>query len=62
MGPVKFRLDSCNVTPNESMITIIGKFQNLPKLITLEAFYIQEINPLLNTNDENRNRTMTLKF
>ena len=62
MGPVKSHLDSCNNTPNESMITIIGKSQNLPKLLTLEALYIREINPSINTKDEYRSRTLTLKF
>ena len=61
-GPVKSHLESCNVTPDENMISVIGKSQNLPKLLTLEALYIREINPSLNTKDEYRSRTLTLKF
>ena len=37
---------------NASIITVIGKSQNLPKSLTLEALFIREINPLLNTKDD----------
>ena len=43
MGLVKYHLDSCNVTPNESMITLIGKYQNFPKLLTLEAHLLGKL-------------------
>ena len=60
---VKSHLNSCNITPNESIITVIGKSQNLPKLLTFEALFIKEISPSLNTKDEYRSRrTLTLKF
>ena len=49
MGPVKSYLDSCHITTDESIITVIGKSQNLPKLLTLEALFIRKINPSLNT-------------
>ena len=62
MRPVKSHLDSCNITPDKSIITFIGKSQNLPKLLTFEALFIREINPSLNTKDEYRSRTLTLKF
>ena len=59
---MKSHLDSCNITPDESIITIIGKSHNLPKLLTLEALFITEINPSLKTKDEYRSRNLTLKF
>ena len=40
----------CDVTPDESMVNILGKANSLPKL------------PLLNTKDEFRSRELTLKF
>ena len=62
MGPVKSHLDSCNITPDESIITVIGKSQNLPKLLIMEALFIREINPSLNMKDQYRSRTLILKF
>ena len=62
MGPVKYHLDGCGVTPSEDIINIIGKSRNLHKVLTLEALFIKEINPSLNTKDEYRSRTLTLKF
>jgi len=61
-GPVKSHLESCNITIDENIISVIGKYQNLPELLTLEALFIREINPSLNTKDEYRSRTLTLKF
>ena len=62
MGPVKSHLKNCGVTLNENIISVIGKNSNLSKLLTLEALFIKEINPSLNTKDEYRSRTLTLKF
>ena len=62
LGPVKSHLENCGVTPNEHIISILGKNSNLSKLLTLEALFIKEINPSLNTKDEYRSRTLTLKF
>ena len=41
---------------------IIGKSRILDKLLTLEALFIEEIKPELNTKDEYRSRTLKLKF
>jgi len=62
MGPVKSHLESCNITPDENIISVIGKSQNSPKLLTLEALFIREIYPSINTKDEYRSRTLTPKF
>ena len=35
---------------------------SLPRLLTLKALFIKEINPSLNTKDEYRSGTLTLKF
>ena len=43
------------------MVKILGKSSG-EKLMTLEALYIAEINPLLNTKDEYRSWTLKLKF
>ena len=52
MGPVKSHLDNFSITPNDNMMKMIGKCQDLPKLFTFEALSICEINPCLNTKDE----------
>ena len=51
----------CNVSPAFDMITILGKAK-FEKLLTLEALFISEIKPLLNTKDEFKSRTLKLKF
>ena len=62
VGPMKYHFEQCNVTPEDNMISILGKATSLPRLLTLEALYIKELNPSINTKDEYRSRTLTLKF
>ena len=61
-GPVKTHFENCGIIPDQNIIKIIGKANTLAKLLTLEALFIKEICPLLNTKDEWRSRTLTLKF
>ena len=60
--PVKTYFEKCAIIKDSGMITIIGKANTLPRLLTLEALFIKESNPVLNTKDEFRSRTLTLKF
>ena len=41
---------------------MIGKCTFSEKLLTLDAHFIEEIKPELNTKDEYRSRTLKLKF
>ena len=50
-GPVKTHLDVCNINPDVGMIEVIGRASSLPRLLTLEALFIKQIKPLLNTKD-----------
>ena len=59
---MKSHFDVYNVTPDESMVNILGKTNSLPKLLTLESLFINELKPLLNTKDEFRRRELTLEF
>ncbi len=61
---MKVHFDQCGVINfNESTILkILDKCNSLSKLLALEALYIQEIKPKLNTKDEYRSRTLTLKL
>ena len=43
------------------MVNILGRAK-FDKLHTLEALYIAEIRPTLNTKDEYKSRTLKLKF
>ena len=61
-GSVKSHLDDCGITPNSNIIQIIGKANTPYRLLTLEALFIKEFKPSLNTKDEFKSRTLTLKF
>ena len=43
------------------MVEILGR-EKFEKLLILEALFISEIKPSLNTKDEVKSRTLTLKF
>ena len=43
------------------MVKILGRAK-FDRLLTLEALYIEEIRPTLNTKDEYKSRTLKLKF
>ena len=62
-GPVKSHFDSCNVTPNNDVISVLSRtHKGESRLLTLEALFIKEIIPVINTKDEFKSRTLTLKF
>ena len=62
-GVTKPHMNKCNVVLEEKDIEILGthtKSEN--HLLTLEALFINEFKPTLNTKDEYKRRTLTLKF
>ena len=63
-GPIKTHFSNCNITITENNVSIIGRSRGggEGRLLTLEALFIKEIAPVLNTKDEYRSRTLTLKF
>ena len=62
-GPIKTHFESCAITPTDDIISVLGRMDRGDgRLLTLEALFIKEINPVLNTKDEYRSRTLTLKF
>ena len=62
-GPMKSHFESCGITPTDDIISIIGRTDGGDgRLLTLEALFIKERAPVLNTKDEYRSRTLTLKF
>ena len=60
-GLIKNHFDSCLKVPSKDDIKILGK-QRGDKLLTLEALFINKLNPELNSKDEFKSRTLKLKF
>ena len=47
MTLVKSQFDNSSITPNEDIITIIGKSQNVPKLSSLQSLSLVKLTVLL---------------
>ena len=62
-GPMKTHFQTCGIScPSNDIIKILDRNSSPPRLLTLEALYINEYKPEINTKDEYRSRTLTLKF
>ena len=62
-GVTKPHMQNCNVVLEEKDIEILGSHsKSETHLLTLEALFINEIKPTLNTKDEYKRRILTLKF
>ena len=62
-GPMKTHFENCAITPTDDIVSILGRTDGGDgRLLTLEALYIKKLAPVLNTKDEYRSRTLTLKF
>ena len=62
-GPVKTHLHQCKTTITEEHIDILSSTsRGESHLLTLEALYIQELDPKINTKDEYRSRTLTMRI
>ena len=67
-GTIRKHLETCQPTfqPTlqnfEKQVTILACSNSPPKLLTHEALFIKVFDPSLNTKDEFRSRTLTLKF
>ena len=61
-GPVKKHLAQCNTNAtSENVIILHQTARGVVHLQTLEALYIREFNPSINTKDEYRRRELTIK-
>ena len=60
-GLLRKHFDNCQITPSFDLVSILGRAKD-EKLLTLEALFITEIKPKLNTKDEYRSRELKLKF
>ena len=63
-GTIRRHTDNCDksIQITEEHVSILAKSNSASKLLTLEALFINQMNPKLNTKDEYRSRTLTLKF
>ena len=65
-GTMRLHFDECktilNSTPDNDIVEILHRSKSLQKLLALDALYIKELKPDLNTKDEFRSRTLTLKL
>ena len=62
-GVTRPHMEQCGVSLKEDNVTILASTSRGDKyLMTLEALFIQEIKPKLNTKDEFKSRILTLKF
>jgi len=57
-------MEQCTASLKEDTVTLLASSSSRGDtyLITLEALFIQEIKPKLNTKDEFKSRILTLKF
>ena len=60
-GKFKKHFKDCGVEPREDMIKILGRAKG-ERLLILEALFISEIKPVLNTKLDFKSRTLKLKF
>ena len=60
-GLIKNHFSVCGVEPNFDHTKILGHAK-WGKLLTLEALFISELQPALNTKDEFKSRELKLKF
>ena len=63
-GTLKKHLETCveNTIISVDNVKVLTKCYSDQKLLTLEALFIKQINPKLNTKDEFKSRVLTLKF
>ena len=63
---MKAHFETCTTNPSEiseeNTTKVLDSSNSLSKLYALEAPYISEIKPSLNTKDEYRSRALTLKI
>ena len=58
---IGIHFQSCDVTPSEEHVQILGKNHG-EKLLSLEALFINKYKPQLNSKDEYKRRMLKLKF
>ena len=61
IGPIKHTYENCAITPTDDVLSIlVSMYMGDGRLLTLKALFVKNI--VLNTKDDFRSRTPTLKF
>ena len=61
--PVKKHFSQCGTSPTAEDVDILGSTsRGVEYLMTLEALWIKELGPEINTKDEYRSKTLTIKW
>ena len=61
-APVGAHFKRCNVPLSMKSVSIVTSSKNIYQLLTMEALAIKSLKPTLNTKDEYRSRTLTIKL
>ena len=61
-GPVKEHIDRCDTDLSEEDIEIKMELMNKNKLLTYEALFIKQIQPVINTKEEYKSKKLTIKW
>ena len=66
-GVIRGHINQCLPLPLdienfEKQVNVLATSNSIIKLMTLEALFIKQFHPVLNTKDEYKSRTLTLKF
>ena len=61
-GPVNEHFVQCGESLEDENITILTVSSNEEKLMILEALFIKEMKPRINTKEEFRSRNLSIKF
>ena len=62
-GPMRYHLQQCNTTLTDDNVDILASTsRGEGYLMTLEALWIQELEPTINTKDEYKSRTLSIKL
>ena len=61
-GPLKTHLENCNTDLDSEDIKILATSSNPERLLILEALFIKDISPTINTKDEFKSKQLRIKF
>ena len=61
-GPLRTHFQSCKADPGDEDIKVLTSSSNQEKLLILEALFIRDLKPSINTKDEFKSKQLRIKF
>ena len=61
-GPLRKHLETCNTDLEEDDVKVLTTSSNQEKLLILEALFIRELKPTINTKEEFKSKKLRIKF